>query len=200
MSDRQKERGAGRPARAMGQFSAGVEQQEASTTIVGGQPRQRRQHDVQIPVGVERAMVLAAREEGFLADLLARRDLAVRERGLRLRGAEAAMLRLASEEQLRALIRGLDLSPDNLQRRTFLQAVAATTLVAAGVGAAGCSDDGEVKLDGRTDGLLVDAGIGLDSTGIRPDEFPPPSDGEPGDTLAAPDAPVMAPDAGIRAD
>lgn len=65
------------------------------------------------------------------------------------------MLRHIPAGQLEAAIDGLDISPDNLMRRGFLQAVAATAVVAlAGGAAGGCEVDGEYR--------YIDAGPSAD--------------------------------------
>ncbi len=59
-----------RTRRAMGQFSAD-QQHATSTTIVGGQPPKRKHVTVNVPVGIERALFLAAGDPAFRAELLA---------------------------------------------------------------------------------------------------------------------------------
>ena len=158
--------------RAMGQFSATDPADEVSTTIVGGQPQKKRRQNVNVPAGVERLLFLAATDPSFHDELMSDRTSAAKRLGLSLSSSELAMLRAAPEDQLRAAISGLDVSPDNLQRRRFMQAVA----VAATAAAAGCGDD-----DGKTDapgpgpdatGILADMPHGQETTGIQPDWGP----------------------------
>ena len=88
------------------------------------------------------------------------------------------MVRLAPADQLEAMIDALDVSAGNVQRRSFLQAVAASTAaVTAGAALGGCSDDDDVKTDTGTTqaGVPADVGVdakinpGLDAGGIQPD-------------------------------
>jgi len=169
----------GRTRRAMGQFSAKQDPElTTSTTIVGGQPPKRKHVTVNVPVGVERALFVAAGDPVFREALLRDRDAAVRERGMILRDSEAALLRAAPAGQLEAFVDSLDVSPANIERRAFMGAVAASAAAMA-AGAAGCSDD-DVKLDSK---------VGFDSAGVR-DQMP--TDGVPIKTEG------FTPDAGVR--
>ena len=198
-----------RSRRAMGQFSAHSEELNTSTTIVGGQPPRRKHVTVNVPVGVERALLLAARDATFREELLRDRDAAVIARGMTLRPSEAALLRAAPDVQLEAFVNSLDLSPANVRRRTFMGAVAASAAALA----VGCSDD-DVKTDiggglrdsagVRTDGIpLQSDGVHADA-GVR-DQLPldlpryHPDMGILPDTLPA-DVPVVYPDAGVPVD
>ena len=178
-----------RPARAMGQLSAS-QGEDTSPTIVGGQPRARQGHKVNVPAGIERVLYLAAANPAFRVQLFKEREQAAARAGVSLSASERAMLRLAPEEQLAASIERLDISVENLERRSFLQAVAASAVTVAAAGAAGaCSDDADVKSDSKVpaDGYypMGDAGIGVDITlsdkgppmvdkgGRRPDSITP---------------------------
>ena len=125
---------------------------------------------------MERVLYTAAVDRDFLEALLRDPEAATRSRGLALRDPELAMLRGASAAQIRAAVAGMDTSPANLERRTFLGVVAGV----AAVGLAGC-DEEDVKV------LGIDAD---DPTrGIRPDSWPAdsgPGDAEPAEA-AAPD-------------
>lgn len=193
---------------AMGQFSAGEDEHltTSGTTIVGGQPPRRKHVTVNVPVGVERALFLAARDPAFRRELLRDRGDAVRARGLVLRDSEAALLRAAPAAQLEAFVDSLDVSPANVERRTFMGAVAASVAAMAAAGALGCGDD--VKADAA--GTYVDAGVRVDipthnpDAGVRdqlPLDVPPykPDMGILPDTLPA-DVPVAYPDAGVPID
>lgn len=138
---------------------------QVGTTIVGGQPRGRREL-LNIHVGVEKVLYTAAVDPEFRRALLADRAAAVEAQGFALLDSELAMLRAVPEAQLLASIDGMDLSDDNLQRRTFLRAVAASAAtVIVGESVAGCdmADDGS-----RPDdiGLKPDAGPGKDSIAV----------------------------------
>ena len=178
-----------------------VLQAETGTTIVGGQPPRRQHVRVNVPVGVERALFLAAGEPEFKAALLQDRDLAARARGVRLRPSEEAMLRVAPAAQLEAAIARLDTSPPNVQRRRFMQAVAVSAAALAAGGATGCGDDTEVPLDGKVQsdsaGVRVDAG----SRDSLPADVPTyyPDAGIAPDTVKQ-DVPTYYPDAGVPPD
>lgn len=125
-----------------------------------------------IPVGIERVLYLAAADEGFRQALLSGdRGAAVQGQGLSLRASELALLRAIPDEQLRAAVFAMDISPHNVHRRSFLQVVAGGAAVVAAAEAMGCSDDDK---DPDT------------SRGIRPDTVPSLKDGGPKDQ-AAPD-------------
>jgi len=145
-----------------------------------------------IPVGLEKVIFLAAADEEFFEELLAEREQAAEARGFTLRESERAMLRMIPEAQLRASISGMDVSEGNLQRRTFMRAVAAGAAAVAGAEVmAGCSDDADMPLPdaglpdaSATRGIQPDlpytpdsaAKDGMAGTGIRPD-LPPATDG-----------------------
>lgn len=121
-----------------------------------------------VSVGMERVIYMAAMEPEFRGALLAEgadRGDVVAARGLEMKASELAMLRSVSGEALRANIHGLDTSGDNLERRTFLRAVAASAVAAGAVGAMGCSDDDDKP--GVDQGVVPqDQGA---SRGISPD-------------------------------
>lgn len=183
---------------------------KVGTTIVGGQPRKTRKVLVDIPVGVERTLLLAATNPEFEQQLLAERDAALEGGAIRLRESERALLRAAPAATLRAMIDSLDLSAENLQRRQFIRAVAAG---AVALSAGGCGDgSGNPPQDGGpggkglpgSDELNHDMGsAGCDSVsilpggawnGIRP-EYPDLSPPPPGDPDLGTTPPVM-PDLG----
>ncbi len=141
-----------------------------------------------IPVGVERVLYAAARDPEFRARLIQDRDAAIIERGLILRPSELAMLRLIPAEQLEGSIDAMDTSPENLKRRTFLGAVAASAAgLVAGQSLSGCwSSDGS-----RPD--EPDAYQPRDQSGPSTDDNGPKSDAIP-----SPDAPEAT--RGIRPD
>lgn len=169
-----------REPRAMGQLTVGSSEGD------GGQPPQRPARSV--PVGMERVFYAAAVDPVFLDELLADRVEAAQSRGFALTDSELAMLRVVPEVQLRTMVAGMDTSPENLERRSFMQLVAAGAVtMAAGEVVAGCSDDDDVSRDmapasegirpdmGIRDGIVPDRpatqGIrpGPDSAGILPD-------------------------------
>ena len=136
-------------------------------------------------VGMEKVLVAAAADTSFReALLLGDRAEAVRALGLELSPSEQAMLGAIPREQLRAAIAAMDISPDNMARRSFLRNVAASAAVVVTVdGVAGCSDDSDKppKPDLPT------------ATGIRPD-LPMPGlrdAGVPGDKTTPADGKLI---------
>ena len=185
---------------AMGQLTASPVQQQITTgaTIVGGQPPARKHVRVNVPVGVERVLYTAATDPEFKVALLRDRHAAARARGLRLRPSEEAMLRLAPAAQLEGAIARLDTSPRNVQRRTFMAAVAAS---AAAMAAAACGDD-TAPVDSR---INVDAGVPVDAPGYTPDagvrdSLPQDVPVKYVDAGVAVDVPTVYPDAGVPPD
>lgn len=157
-----------------------------------------------VPVGIERVLLAAAVDEALREELLRDRDAAALARGFALTPSEASMLRLAPAEQLRASIAGMNPSPENLERRHFMRAVAATVASVVAVDAlSGCG------------GIRPEDEKRFDSGGIRPDTGPSvggirPDTGADGIVTDAPPAtrgiqpdlpPIPGPDsAGIRPD
>jgi hypothetical protein len=112
---------------------------------------------VEVPIGIEKVLYIAATEPGFRRDLLEDREAALRARDLELRSTELAMLRATPAEQLEAAIEGLDVSEQGSGRRRFMRTVAAAAVtLAAGEVLTAC----EPNLDGgsRPDDPYEDAG------------------------------------------
>jgi len=153
-------------------MSKKVEEMEAGTTIVGGQPLKPRQRGrVRIPVGIEKVLCLAAIEPEFRDELLSKRLGAVEARGLELRDSEQAMLRAAPRAQLEAAIDGLDVSEGNLGRRSFMRHVAAAAVtLAAGEALSGCEIEGPSPDGGDTPDVnghdleIYDGSMGCDAS------------------------------------
>ena len=166
-------------------------------------PLQRRRFTVDVPAGIERVLYLAATDPQFRQELMQDRAGAAEKAGLRLQDSERAILQHAPARQLDGFIDSLDTSPHNVQRRTFMKAVAASTAGLAAAGAVGgCSGDDKTKLDSvplQQDSTVGDRGIRVDAAqdhgpikGILPDGP------EKKDTLPV-DAPMMGPEsAGIQ--
>jgi hypothetical protein len=95
-----------------------------------------------VPIGLEKVLYTAAQDQAFRERLFVDREAAVKERGLKLRPSELALLRAVPEAQLRGAIENIDTSQANLKRRVFMRAVAATaaTVVAADV-VGGCGTE-----------------------------------------------------------
>lgn len=86
---------------------------------------------VEVPVGVERVLYLAASDPEFHAALFADRRAALVKRGCRLRPEEEAVLLAIPSEQLASTIAHVDVSATNVKRRGFLGAVAASAAALA---------------------------------------------------------------------
>jgi hypothetical protein len=112
-----------------------------------------------VPVGVEKLLYLAARDDGFKRRLLDDRAAAIEESGTRLRPSEAAALDAIDSATLERMIGSI--VPENPRRRKFMGLVAAAaTSLAAGTAVISCdgaSDDmskgatGDTDVDGDTD-------------------------------------------------
>jgi hypothetical protein len=122
---------------------------------------------IQVPVGLEKALYHAARDEEFKAQLLADPAAAIESSGIRLRASEAAMLASISPDVIEMMI--ANLVPENPKRRKFMGLVAAAaTSLAAGTAVISCdgaSGDvlskgatGDTDVDGDTDTTDGDAG------------------------------------------
>jgi subtilisin-like proprotein convertase family protein len=81
--------------------------------------------DPEIPVGMERVLVLAASDPEFRRALLADPERCLQDRGYRLRPTELRMLRAVPPGALQATIDRIDTSPDNVGRRALLGTMAA---------------------------------------------------------------------------
>ena len=157
-----------------------------------------------IPVGMERVLFLAATEPAFHAALAQDPEAAICARGLTLRPSELGMLKAVPLPHLMASIERVDPSPQNVERRSFLRAVAASAMtVAAADALAGCKDTDKdqagvpANRDYLND-LPRDAGVDNDvgmKAGIPPD-MPGPIKDAGGDKVPAPDQPPAA--TGIR--
>ncbi len=138
-----------------------------------------------VPVGVERVLYLAATDAAFKRALARDPEAAVSSRGLDLRPSELAMLRAVPLEQLLASVTHMDASPENLKRRSFLHAVAASAVtVAAADALSGCSDQDTSK------GIRPDMGHNQ-TAGISPD-MPASVKDAGNDLVAAPDHKVTS--------
>ena len=74
-------------------------------TIFGGQPRNKKQKGtMKVPVGMEKILFHAARDEEFRKKLLNDRQAAIAESGIKLRPSEEAMLKVISNAALETMI------------------------------------------------------------------------------------------------
>ncbi|MDJ0764559.1 MAG: hypothetical protein QNJ97_16395 [Myxococcota bacterium] len=131
-----------------------------SLTIVGGQPNRRRRSSepVQVPVGVEKLLYLAAQDAAFKKKLLRDRPAALAASGVTLRPSETSMLTAISNRAIEKMIAGI--VPENPKRRRFMGLVAAAAAsIVAGTVDTGCSSESvgispnipEEDLDSGTD-------------------------------------------------
>ena len=139
----------------------------------------------QVPVGLEKVLLVASTDPEFRDRLLEERDVAAEARGLPLRASERTMLRSISRDRLTAAIEGVDASPANLRRRRFMQAVAASAAAVVAVG--GCGQE-------------VDTGSRPGDWGPYPDVQPSPDSGVPdGAPKDAPTVDITEMDTGLDA-
>jgi hypothetical protein len=128
-------------------------------TIVGGQPHGKRRRNfrgkIKVPVGFEKALYHAARDDGFKARLLADPGAAIESVGIKLRSSELAMLRAITPAALDSMIAGI--VPENPRRRKFMGLVAAAAAsLAAGTVAGSCDDDDDDDDDDTDAGTDTD--------------------------------------------
>lgn len=145
-----------------------------------------------IPIGVERALYLAATDRTFRNVLSCDRREALRQWGLTLSPAEEAVLLSVPEAALEAMIEAV--KPASGQRRRFLSTVAAATAAAVGtleVTALSCGPTGS-----RPD--PADGGNNADPELALPPDPPPPPEAPSG--AEPPPRPASPEDAGAPAD
>jgi len=119
---------------------------EPDLTIVGGQPPKQRHRrsagKIKVPVGFEKALYHAARDDGFKTRLLEDPLRAIEEAGIALRPSELAMLATVTPAALERMVDRL--VPENPRRRRFMGLVAAAAAsLAAGTATPACGDDAE---------------------------------------------------------
>ncbi|HEY3354213.1 MAG TPA: hypothetical protein VGQ83_13250 [Polyangia bacterium] len=150
------------------------------TTIVGGRPPEDGATLPPVPTGLPRLLRLAAVDEKFRGELLARRDAVAAAAGVELTASEQAILRAVPAAQLTGMIAGLP--PPTADRRGFLrEAAASAVLLLGGAALSACTPSG----------------------GARPDVPPVPDEPRPrrrdmeAEGGAAPDEPPPRADAGV---
>ncbi|MBW2276174.1 MAG: hypothetical protein JRF63_01710 [Deltaproteobacteria bacterium] len=197
MSDKKTE---DRPYMGLGVFQPDGDA-APGTTIVGGQPDgQRRKGVVSVPVGMEQLLLTAAVDADFRAELIRDRAEAAERRGLELTDSERAVLAIAPDDQLETMIARIDTSEQNLKKRKFMRAVAATVVtLAAGTGLGACGGP-EDKAGGNpnapfegpvdTSQVEIPQPEPMPPTGIRPDMIPEPAPPVAGALAQEPDASV----------
>jgi len=111
--------------------------QEILTTIVGGRPQAESGRSTGIPRGMEVLLKKASVDPDFRERLLRDRSRAAGFIDLVLTPVEAAMLDIAPQAQLEAVIAHTTVEPGH--RAVFLGRIAAATLLALGVAVTGCS-------------------------------------------------------------
>ncbi len=107
------------------------------TTVVGGQPPGRQRRPLAgVPLGIERVLLAAAADPALRVALCGpARATALQGRAFALTASETAMLMALPGPQLEAAIARLDTSHQNLERRRFMKAVAASVITLAAAGA-----------------------------------------------------------------
>ena len=118
----------------------------------------RPKRKMQVPVGVEKLLYLAAQDDGFKERLLEDRAAAMNEAGVQLRPSEAAALEAIDASTLEKMIEAI--VPENPRRRKFMGLVAAAaTSLAAGTAVISCDGAGGDDLSkGITGDTEVDGG------------------------------------------
>jgi hypothetical protein len=124
------------------------EHDKPDLTIVGGQPHAKRRRlfrgKIQVPVGLEKALYHAARDEEFKQRLLSDPRAAIEEAGINLRPSELAMLAAVPTSALENMIDRV--VPENPKKRKFMGLVAnAAASLAAGTVLSGCPDETETE-------------------------------------------------------
>jgi len=109
-------------------------------TIVGGRPLQRRQHTLNVPIGIEKILVRAAGDDAFRARLFADRASALEQAGIALLPSEQAMLASVPDDLLASLVDRIDL-PRHGGRR-FMGRVVRAVFATAAAGAVVMLSDG----------------------------------------------------------
>jgi len=146
---------------------------DIALTIVGGQPQRKgRRHEPQgkleIPVGLEKILFLAARDPDFREKLVADRRAAIEELGVALRPSERAMLEAAPRAELEAMIGRIDAS--NPRKRRFMNLVAAAaTSLAAGTAGTGCDWVDDPTMNYADGGVGPDTDVDSDTDDSGPD-------------------------------
>ena len=165
-------------------------------TIVGGQPSKRpnSKEKIQVPVGLEKILFHAARDTSFKKLLLADRDAAIEKSRVTLRPSERAMLSVATDDALEAMIARI--VPTNPKKRKFMSLVAAAaTSLAAGTAviAGGCVSESagsriDEDIDGSVDSGDTDTGTDSDTdTGTDSDTVDTDTGGPNVDAGVGPD-------------
>jgi hypothetical protein len=132
-------------------MSDGNRSERTGLTIVGGQPRGKRQKGtVKVPVGMEKVLFHAARDEEFKKKLLSDRQAAIAECGIELRPSEEATLKVVSNAALETMI--ANIVPENPRRRKFMGLVAAAAASLAAINVDCCASPAGVDPDTDVDG------------------------------------------------
>ena len=153
--------------------------EEPTLTIVGGQPqrklvggsigrRAKFAQSVQVPVGLEKVLYLAARDPDLKARLLADRAGTIAELGVTLRPSERAMLEAAPCAAIEAMVDRIN--PGNPRKRKFMSLVAAAaTSLAAGTALVGCACESMGIRDDVDAGTDTDVDAGQDAAVVDTD-------------------------------
>ncbi len=152
-----------------------------------GKPMDRRRRKVRIPIGIEKVLCVASADREFREQLLMARADALAGTGLEISDAEAMILKSVSEDALRTMIESIDLKRH--RKRRFFRGIAAASLVAttATVSTQCVFDSGGAHTDMPEDTEIpqdtVETVDGYGEDGMLSDEFSPPADVTPSDTM-----------------
>jgi myo-inositol catabolism protein IolC len=162
---------------------------------------------ISVPVGLEQLLLTAAVDAGFRAELIRDRERAVARRGVELTSSELAVLAIAPDDQLAAMIDRIDTSEQNVRRRKFMRAVAATAVtLAAGTGLGACGSPGDkpapetdAPFQGQAQKLEIEVPP-VEPAGSRPLETIPGVKPDAGPPKIEIDEPELMRDGGARPD
>ena len=190
------------------------QKQAARTTIVGGQPPGNDRDLIEVPVGLETVMAMAAASDAFAQCLLADREGAVRASRVTLTATEHAILRATGDGILTKMITEVGQRQPDPDRRVFLEHAAAALVVLLGAGGLAACGDKSAKRGGSATTTPAsapprpqDASMPADPPmrGMRPrPEHPPPTGSRPDPPIqiragSAPSRPADVPCAGCQA-
>ena len=106
-----------------------TKREPANPTVEGDQPeRASRKQQIEVPVGLEQLLYLAARDEELKAELLSDRDGTLKRLDVRLSPTEINIVQSVSEAELNAIIERI--RPDSPNGPKLMDLIAASTRAA----------------------------------------------------------------------
>lgn len=128
-------------------------------------PKRGIKRNISVPVGIEKILYLASRDDVFRARLLDDREVALSSSGITLKTSERMMLSFMDASELSTMIDNL--KPPKPHRRKFMNAVAATFVtISAGSLLQACDSDSG-KVDVKEDFVYATNGINPDTVTIE---------------------------------